>query len=147
MATYEIRYVREKVSDAEAPILGNPRAVADYVRTWCFPEEESWRERSVAVFADTRNRCLGHIVVSVGGSSSTFFDPRIVCKGALDSFASKVILAHNHPSGDPKPSGSDMEATKRVKDVLSMLNLTLMDHIILGEGVYYSYADETVRPI
>lgn len=142
MATYEIMYVRRKISDDTPPVLGDARAAASYVRSACFPDEECWRERSVAVYTDSKNRCLGQAVISVGGPDSCPIDVRLVCKGALDALAKNVILAHNHPTGDPTPSKCDIEQTGRLKRALDTLGVKLIDHVVLGESAFYSFASE-----
>ena len=79
-----------------------------------------------------------------GGLDATIIDKKIVCKVAIDSLCSGVILVHNHPSGEVKPSKSDIQQTTDVKKALGVFDITLLDHIILSDQAYYSFAEEKV---
>jgi DNA repair protein RadC len=80
--------------------------------------------------------------VSKGGISGTVVDPRLIYKWALDHLASAIIVAHNHPSGQLKPSASDIKLTGKLKKAGELLEIPLLDHLILnGEG-YLSFSDE-----
>ncbi|MDR1632259.1 MAG: DNA repair protein RadC [Dysgonamonadaceae bacterium] len=101
------------------------------------PHEEFW-----ALFLNNSNRIIDRFKISQGGISKTGVDGRLIYKEALTRLASYVILCHNHPSGNPKPSYQDDETTFRLKKGLQLLELSLLDHLIFCEGTYYSYADE-----
>ena len=79
--------------------------------------------------------------ISQGGVSGTVCDPKIVAKYAIDNLCSAVILVHNHPSGNLRPSEQDLAITEKVKRGLALFEITLADHIILTEDDYYSFAD------
>ena len=79
--------------------------------------------------------------ISQGGVSGTVCDPKIVAKYAIDNLCSAVILVHNHPSGNLKPSEPDIAITHKVKRCLALFEITLVDHIILTEDSHYSFAD------
>lgn len=111
-----------------------------------FPEENSWREACHAVFTDNKNRVLGTFLVGLGGSDSVPIDNKAIAAAALSCMAHGVILTHNHPSGDPKPSEKDISATERLKRALATLDIKLLDHIILGEDTYFSFTEETIKP-
>lgn len=83
---------------------------------------------------------LGH--VSSGGVSGTVVDPKIIFKQALDAQASSIILCHNHPSGNLKPSQADIDITKKIVASGKMLDIQILDHIIISDSGYYSFADE-----
>lgn len=80
--------------------------------------------------------------VSRGGMSSTIVDPKIVFKVAVNHGASGIILAHNHPSGSVKPSDQDIRLTKKLREGAEILDIALLDHIIVGDNTYFSFADE-----
>lgn len=80
--------------------------------------------------------------VSSGGTSGTVVDPKLVFKLALDHQAAAIILAHNHPSGNPNPSHTDRELTKRLAGAGKLLDVSVVDHIIFTDGAYFSFADE-----
>ncbi|MEO5906759.1 MAG: JAB domain-containing protein, partial [Saprospiraceae bacterium] len=69
-------------------------------------------------------------------------DPKIIFQKALERKASSVILSHNHPSGSPSPSNEDQRLTEKVKMAGNYIDIKVLDHIIVGEGSYYSFADE-----
>jgi DNA repair protein RadC len=101
------------------------------------PYEELW-----AVFLNNANRIIDRIKISQGGVGQTSVDGKLIYKEALIRLASNVILCHNHPSGNPKPSHLDDETTFRIKKGLRLLEISLLDHLIFCEENYYSYADE-----
>lgn len=80
--------------------------------------------------------------ISEGGQAGTVADPKKIFKMALGQNASSVILCHNHPSGNLKPSEADIKLTRRLKDAGQMLDLPVLDHLIIGDEKYYSFADE-----
>ena len=87
-------------------------------------------------------RVKGIHLVSRGGINGTVVDPRIVLITALGGLAESIILSHNHPSGRVAPSNADIEVTKKIKKAASHFDLKVLDHIILGEDEYLSFADE-----
>ncbi len=82
--------------------------------------------------------------VGKGGLSGTVADPKVIFKKALDHNASGIILAHNHPSGNLKPSEADMRLTKKIKAAGEMLEITVLDHIIFTDHAYFSFSDESL---
>jgi DNA repair protein RadC len=88
------------------------------------------------------NRLLSKVQISEGGFSGTVADPKKIFKMALERKASSIILAHNHPSGNLKPSEADIRLTRKLKSAGEMLDLPVLDHIIAGEQGYYSFSDE-----
>lgn len=88
------------------------------------------------------NRLLKKKRVSEGGVSGTVADPKIIFKFAVDELASGIIVAHNHPSGNLKPSESDIKLTRKIKEAGFVMEITLLDHLIIGQGKYLSFADE-----
>lgn len=81
-------------------------------------------------------------MLTKGGLNSTVIDPKMVAIEALKNRAASVILAHNHPSGSALPSKIDIEETRKIKKSLELFNISLLDHIIICTGEYYSFADE-----
>lgn len=89
-----------------------------------------------------RDNCvIGYSLISQGGVSGTLVDAKLVAKHAIDHLASHVILLHNHPSGNLKPSNPDIRLTKKLKDGLKLLDIEVLDHIILTQESYYSMSD------
>ncbi len=91
---------------------------------------------------NVKNQFMGHHVVSRGGISESSVDVRLVLRHALIAGAPNLILAHNHPSGNPMPSRQDDDLTMRLQKACQTMTLRLLDHIIIGDDSYYSYADE-----
>lgn len=100
------------------------------------PHEEVW-----ILLLNQSNKIIKKYQVSKGGISSSTFDTRIVMKVAIDSLASSIILCHNHPSGNIKPSNEDDNITQKLKKACSIMDINLLDHVIIGEQNYYSYRD------
>jgi DNA repair protein RadC len=99
-------------------------------------------ESAMAVYLNRANNTIGWMKISQGGIAGTVIDVKIVLAGALKCGASAIILAHNHPSGNLRPSNADVNLTNKIKDACAIMELQLLDHIILTEDSYYSFADE-----
>lgn len=105
--------------------------------------EECW-----AIFLNRANYIIGKERMTSGGLSSTIMEPRGVIARALEKKASGVILVHNHPSGNPRPGNADAQQTETLRNALRTMDISLLDHIIICDDCYYSFADESVsRPI
>ncbi len=96
------------------------------------------QERFEILLLDTKNRCLAREVIFVGGLDSTPVHPREVFQSPIRRGAAAVILAHNHPSGDPWPSADDLRVTRELANLGSMLGIEVLDHLIIGENCYLS---------
>jgi len=88
------------------------------------------------------NRVLGIVDISMGGVSGTYVDPKVVFATALKANCSSIILVHNHPSQDLKPSDADIKLTKRLAECGKLLDIIVWDHVIISESSYYSFADD-----
>ena len=99
--------------------------------------EEFW-----LLMLNRANRILGRFKVSQGGLSGTVIDTRIILKKALDNLASSIIVCHNHPSGNKQPSDADVKITEKLKKAAEMLEIKLLDHVIIADKSYFSFADE-----
>lgn len=94
------------------------------------------------VFLNQGNKVLKVIKLSQGGITGSVVDVRILMKAALDCFATGIIVAHNHPSGNLKPSQEDINVTKQIAKSGELLSIKLLDHLIINQNSYYSFADE-----
>ena len=103
-----------------------------------------YRECMYAIYVNIANRPVGWKCVSVGGVSGTVADPKIIFMGAIACGCSSLIMVHNHPSNRCRPSHTDITLTKRVNDAATLLDMTLLDHVIIGPDStsMYSFADE-----
>ena len=101
--------------------------------------EEFW-----IIFLNRANYIIHKEMISRGGLSSTVVDPKLVVKRALDKRASGLIMVHNHPSGNPRPGHSDLTETERMKKAANTFDIALLDHIIICDDCYFSFADDRV---
>jgi len=99
-------------------------------------------EQFKVILLNTSNRVLGIVDISVGGVSGTLVDPRIIFAVALKTNSSKLILSHNHPSGNLTPSEADKRLTQKLKEGGKLLDIEVCDHIIVTNYNYFSFADE-----
>lgn len=100
------------------------------------PHEEFW-----VLFLNRSNRVIGRMRLSQGGISGTVTDVRMVMKKAIEYLASGIIICHNHPSGNLNPSESDTRITNKIKEAGGMIDIQLLDHLIVADNDYYSFAD------
>ncbi len=98
--------------------------------------EEFW-----ILFLNRSNRVINRMKLSQGGVSGTVTDVRMVMKKAIEYLASGIIVCHNHPSGNLNPSESDSKITQKIKEAGSLLDIQLLDHLIISDNDYYSFAD------
>lgn len=102
--------------------------------------EESW-----VLYLNNCNRPLDKLMITVGSISSTIVDIRRIVKQALLCNATRIILFHNHPSGNPHPSKADIAETEKLKKACDLFDISLIDHIIIGDDCFYSFADESEK--
>lgn len=99
------------------------------------------REQFVVFFLDQRNRIIGANIVSLGDLAGTYCQPREVFKAAILANAARIVLSHNHPSGDPRPSPSDKAVTERLVKAGKLMGIEVLDHVIVGD-THFSFFDE-----
>lgn len=99
--------------------------------------EEFW-----VLFLNQSAKLIGKSKLSSGGISSAIVDIRILFKAAIENFATGIIIAHNHPSGNLKPSQQDLDLTKQILEAGKILDILLFDHLIITQNAYFSFADE-----
>lgn len=96
------------------------------------------------LFLNRANKINHFKIISEGGITGTVADPRIILKKALEENAVSIILCHNHPSGSLKPSRADEELTRKIKEAAKYFDIAVLDHIIVSDAGYYSFADEGI---
>ncbi|WP_317168263.1 JAB domain-containing protein [Pontibacter pamirensis] len=99
-------------------------------------------EQFKVMLLNRANKVLGIYETSTGGVAGTVADPKLIFVAALKACASSIVLCHNHPSGNLKPSAADLQLTKKIKQGGELLDIAVLDHIILTSESYYSLADE-----
>jgi len=137
----EIKLSYSRKGNCERSISSSIDAV-DVFREHFDAEQMDYRESFFALFLDQANKVLGIKKISECGISSTLVDVRIIMQAALLCNASGIIVSHNHPSGNLKPSTSDIKITSQIKDAAKILSMTLLDHVILTSDSHFSFADE-----
>ena len=99
-------------------------------------------EQFKVLFLNRANKVLGVFDVSTGGISGTVADPRVIFAAALKANCCGIVISHNHPSGNLKPSRQDEELTQKIKQAGQLLEIKLLDHVIICNEGYFSFADE-----
>ncbi|MFA8450478.1 MAG: DNA repair protein RadC [Bacteroidales bacterium] len=101
--------------------------------------EEFW-----LLLLDRANQIINKTKISEGGMAGTVADPKKIFKYAIDKNASSIILCHNHPSGNIRPSSNDIQITKKITEAGKLIDINVLDHLIIGEEKYFSFADENM---
>ena len=124
---------RQKISNSQG---------AYEILTNLFPENTmDYRETFIVLYLNRANQVLGYSVISQGGTSNTTVDIKMVIQTALLANASCIMLAHNHPSGNLRPSSDDNRVTNRIIEAARLFDITVLDHIIITNESYYSFTD------
>ncbi|VVB73732.1 RadC-like JAB domain protein [uncultured archaeon] len=140
VAAFELGRRASIGSDARTKLsITNP---ADIARQLMPIMRRSKREMLKCVCLDAKARVLKHATVAIGGLNTNSVHPREVFQLAIEENAAAIILVHNHPSGDPTPSGLDITMTSRLSKAGDLLGIELLDHIIIGDGRYVSLKEE-----
>ena len=131
--------IRRNASDKKKDTINKSGDIAEYLRA---NFEYLQQEVFVVVFLNRGNKVMHHQIISEGGLTGTIADPRVILKKALEHNATSLILCHNHPSGNLRPSKADEVLTQKIKQAATLLDIQLMDHIIVSSEGYFSFADE-----
>lgn len=132
---------RRKAVDVKPIKITCSRNVRDLMHTSLADllHEEFW-----ILVLNRSNKVLSKHLISKGGQAGTVADPKVIFKTAIENHASSIILAHNHPSGNPEPSAADVQLTKKLCSAGIMLDIPVLDHLIFTNVGYYSFADESM---
>jgi DNA repair protein RadC len=96
------------------------------------------------ILLNRKNRIVSIQKISEGGTTGTVVDAKVIFKKALDHLATAMVLVHNHPSGNKMPSSADLDITKKIKSFGELIEITILDHIIIANDNYFSFADENL---
>ena len=129
----------QKVS--ELTKVTNSKDSVDFFRQ-IWSERMQYIEEFYVLLLNRANKIIGYSKISEGGTSGTVADPKMIFQAALKTNAHAIILCHNHPSGNTKPSDTDIALTKRVKQAGVVMEISVLDHVILTYESYFSFADE-----
>ena len=138
-AALEIGRRREISVLPDRLIVKNSKEIATYIQSLL---KDLQNEVFGVVFLNRANRVKHHEVISVGGITGTVADPRVIFKKALAEEAVALILFHNHPSGNLQPSKADEDLTIKIIQAAKLFDIRILDHIIVSEEGYFSFADE-----
>lgn len=140
-AALEIGRRRREAETQKITKITSSRSVYELLRSRIgeLPHEEFW-----IIFLNNSNGVLHTAQMSKGGITGTLVDVRLVMKQALEQSAVALILAHNHPSGTLKPSRADRQITQKLKSAAQALDIKVLDHLIITQKAYFSFADEQI---
>lgn len=139
VAALELGRRRQSSEVREKPVIHSSREFFDYM----YAEISDLKhEEFYVLYLNRANRPITFKQISTGGVTGTVADTKIILKHALELLASSFIAFHNHPSGNLKPSQADIELTKKLKSAAQLIDLVLLDHLIVGDKNYYSFADD-----
>ena len=133
---------RSKIKATQRPTLRSSRDVFDFLLQHWNHDKIELIENAKAIFLSSACKVLGLLDISIGGTTSTIIDPKIVFLPAIKLNANRIILAHNHPSGRVNPSANDLLFTENICKAGMLLEIKIMDHMIISKDTYYSFADE-----
>lgn len=141
IAALELGRRRKETVSNKKPIIQSSKNAFDVIAPVLIdlPHEEFW-----VIYLNRRNEVIKKEFISKGGIAGTVADIKIIFKTAIETLASSIILYHNHPSGNLKPSQADIQLTKKIKETGIIMDVIVVDHLIIGEKNYFSFADEGI---
>jgi DNA repair protein RadC len=139
VAALELGRRRKESEIIRRPRITSSRDAYEQIKPYLLdlPHEEFW-----VLLLNRANEVIRPIQISQGSINGTVADPKLIFKQAIEHLASALILIHNHPSGQLKPSEADRDLTRKIKQAGQLLDLPVLDHLIFTESGYYSFADE-----
>ena len=139
ISALELGRRRKETIPSKRPRIKSSRDVYEVMKSELLdqPVEQFW-----VLMLSRSNQVIHKRAISLGGVSGTIADPKIIFKRALEDLASSIVLVHNHPSGNPQPSKSDMALTKKLQQSGRLLEIPVVDHLIFTDEDYFSFADE-----
>ena len=137
-AAFELARRRNDAQEMQQPTMTSSRDICRLMQPLIgdLPHEEFW-----AIYMNKSHRIMDKKRISQGGLSATVADVRIILKQAVSYLASGLVVCHNHPSGNLQPSRMDRDLTEQLQQAARLFNIVLLDHVIIGEKGYYSFAD------
>jgi DNA repair protein RadC len=138
-AALELGRRRQAAATLEKPVVKTSRDIAAYLKAVL---EDYKYEVFAVLFLNQANKINHFEIISRGGITGTVADPRVILRKALEEDAVSLVLSHNHPSGNLKPSRADIELTQKIKEAARYFDIKVIDHIIVSQEGYYSFADD-----
>lgn len=143
MAEVELIY-KSKTKKEDRPLCTRSSDIYDYLLSVWNHNKIDFIEEMLVVCFNGGNQIIGWAKISTGSSRAVICDPKLVFQIALLHNASFIALAHNHPSGNHRPSDADKAITRRIKSAGDTLGIELLDHLIITDNSYYSFSDEGI---
>jgi DNA repair protein RadC len=140
LAAFELSKRALEVNDTNLPTIVTPKDVVAQLTDLCHNKKEHF----IALYLNARNQLVHKETISMGTLNANLVHPREVFEPALKHSAASIMVAHNHPSGDPKPSEDDLEITKRLAEAGKMMGVELLDHIIITTNSYFSLKEKNL---
>ena len=137
ISEYSLKYTKSQIQKTKVTTSEN---ASNVIRKFYFDDINIY-ESFFILLLNRANNTTGFAKISQGGTAGTVVDIKIIAKYAVESLSSAVIICHNHPSGNKQPSDADLNITRKIKDALLLLDIKLIDHIIITENDFYSFAD------
>lgn len=143
VAEIQISY---KPAISDKPIIKTALDAYTIMRKYFNPDTIAYKEQLVIMYLNSQGRVIGVYGLSEGGTKYAIADIKIVFAIALNTASSSFIIAHNHPSGNLKPSQADIDLTDRLRDAAKLMDMKLLDHLIIppSENNFYSFSNEMV---
>ena len=137
ISEFSLKYTK---TDIQKTKVTTSESASNVIRKFYFDDINIY-ESFFILLLNRANNTTGFAKISQGGTAGTVVDIKIIAKYAVDSLSPNVIICHNHPSGNKQPSDADLNITRKIKDALLLLDIKLIDHIIITENDFYSFAD------
>lgn len=133
--------IKVSISNGDKIAITNSDDVINVCRNVFNADTLQWTEEMILICLNRANNVIGFSKIASGGFSGVVCDPKVIMTIALQTAASGIILAHNHPSGNLKPSNADIEMTNKIKHACSFLDIQLLDHVIITKDGHTSLAE------
>ena len=138
LAAFELSKRALEVNDTNLPVINNAKDAVAQLSDM----RDLKKEHFMALYLNAKNQLVHKETISMGTLNANLVHPREVFEPALKYSAAQIIVAHNHPSGDPKPSEDDLEVTKRLTEAGKMMGIEIMDHVIVSKNSHFSFKEE-----
>ena len=140
LAAFELSKRALEVNDTNLPVIDSAKDAVAQLSDM----RDLKKEHFVVLYLNAKNQLVHKETISMGTLNANLVHPREVFEPALKYSAAQIIAAHNHPSGDPKPSEDDLEVTKRLTEAGKMMGIEVMDHVIISKNSYFSFKEEKI---
>jgi DNA repair protein RadC len=138
LAAFELSKRALEVNDTNLPVISDAKDAVAQLSDM----RDLKKEHLMALYLNAKNQLVHKETISMGTLNANLVHPREVFEPALKYSAAQIIVAHNHPSGDPKPSEDDLEVTKRLTEAGKMMGIDVMDHVIVSKNSHFSFKEE-----